>query len=45
VLCNRRGQLELVDNLPALWSALEKHAGRPLNPLDPELIATLDGNA
>ncbi|MCZ6721950.1 MAG: hypothetical protein O7A65_10465 [Proteobacteria bacterium] len=45
VLCDRRGQLEIIDNLPELWRKLEKHAGRPLNPLDPELIATLDGNA
>ena len=31
----------VVDDLGALWSEAEKLAGRPLDPLDPDLIATL----
>jgi hypothetical protein len=41
VLQNRTGQTALVPHLGALWPAAERLAKRPLDPLDPDLIAAL----
>ncbi len=38
---DRKGRSELVQDLGALWPAAERLAGRPLDPLDPALHATL----
>jgi len=36
-----RGRTELVDRLPQVWKIVEEIAGRPLDPLDPALLAAL----
>jgi len=41
LLQNRTGQTALVPHLGALWPAAERLAKRPLDPLDPDLIAVL----
>ena len=41
MLQNRTGQTALVPHLGALWPAAERLAKRPLDPLDPDLIAAL----
>ena len=41
LLQNRTGQTALVPHLGALWPAAERLAKRPLDPLDPDLIAAL----
>lgn len=41
LLRNRTGQAALVAHLGALWPAAERLAKRPLDPLDPDLIAAL----
>jgi hypothetical protein len=41
LLQNRTGQAALVPHLGALWPAAERLAKRPLDPLDPDLIAAL----
>jgi hypothetical protein len=41
ILQNRTGQTALVPHLGALWPAAERLAKRPLDPLDPDLIAAL----
>ena len=41
VLRDRKGRSAVVDNLGAVWSEAEKLAGRPLDPLDPGLLASL----
>jgi hypothetical protein len=41
LLQNRTGQTALVAHLGALWPAAEGLAKRPLDPLDPDLIAAL----
>ena len=41
LLSNRTGQTALVQHLGALWPAAERLAKRPLDPLDPDLIAAL----
>jgi hypothetical protein len=42
VLRSATGRQELVPNLVGMWSAAEKLAGRPCDPLDPDLIAALE---
>jgi hypothetical protein len=42
VLRGATGRQELVPNLVGMWSAAEKLAGRPCDPLDPALIAALE---
>jgi hypothetical protein len=44
VLRSATGRQELVPNLVGMWSAAEKLAGRPCDPLDPDLIAALEGH-
>jgi hypothetical protein len=41
VLHDGKGRAQVVHDLAALWSEAERLAGRPLDPLDPALIATL----
>jgi hypothetical protein len=41
VLRDRKGGTALVDDLSALWVEAERLAGRPLDPLDPALLAAL----
>jgi hypothetical protein len=41
VLRDRTGRTAVVDNLGAVWTEAERLLGRPLDPLDPELVAAL----
>jgi autotransporter translocation and assembly factor TamB len=41
VLSDRKGRAEVVHDLSALWAQAEVLAGRPLDPLDPALVAWL----
>ena len=41
VLRDRTGRTAVVDDLSAIWREAERLAGRPLDPLDPELLASL----
>jgi hypothetical protein len=41
VLRDRTGRTAVVDDLGAIWREAELLAGRPLDPLDPELLASL----
>jgi hypothetical protein len=42
VLRSATGRQELVPHLAGMWAAAERLAGRPCDPLDPELIAALE---
>lgn len=44
VLSDRKGKSVVVDDLGGLWTAAEALAGRPLDPLDPGLVAALRGD-
>ena len=41
VLRDRKGRATVVDNLGVLWTQAAVLAGRPLDPLDPELVRAL----
>jgi hypothetical protein len=41
VLRDRKGKAAVVDDLGGLWAAAERLAGRPLDPLDRDLVASL----
>jgi hypothetical protein len=41
VVRDRKGRAEVVGDIGALWAAAERLAGRPLDPLDPELVRSL----
>ena len=41
VLRDRKGRSAVVDNLGVLWSEAAAVAGRPLDPLDPDLVRAL----
>ena len=41
VVRDRKGRSLVVDDLPSVWAAAEQLAGRPLDPLDPALVAGL----
>ena len=41
VLRDAKGHTAVVADLGSLWAEAEKLAGRPLDPLDPELVAAL----
>jgi hypothetical protein len=41
VLADAKGRAEVVHDLSALWAQAERLAGRPLDPLDPALVAAL----
>jgi hypothetical protein len=42
IVRDRKGRAEVVDDLGGLWAAAERLAGRPLDPLDPALLAPLE---
>jgi hypothetical protein len=42
VLRDRKGRAAVVDNIGVLWTQAAVFAGRPLDPLDPELVRALD---
>lgn len=42
VLRDRKGGTAVVGDLGALWSEAERLHGRPLDPLDPDLVAALE---
>jgi hypothetical protein len=44
VLRSATGRQELVPHLVGMWSAAEKLVGRACDPLDPDLIAALEGD-
>ena len=41
VLRDRTGRTAVVDNVGAIWAEAARLLGRPLDPLDPELVAAL----
>ena len=41
VLSDRKGRSEMVTDLGALWPAAAQFLGRPLDPLDPQIIKEL----
>jgi hypothetical protein len=41
VLRDRKGRAVVVGSLGAVWTEAEKLHGRPLDPLDPRLLASL----
>jgi hypothetical protein len=41
VLRDRTGRTAVVDDLGSIWREAERLAGRPLDPLDPQLLAGL----
>jgi len=41
VLRDRKGSAAVVDNIGVLWAQAAVLAGRPLDPLDPELVRAL----
>jgi hypothetical protein len=41
VLSDRKGRSEMVTDLGGLWPAAAQLLGRPLDPLDPQLLAAL----
>jgi hypothetical protein len=41
VLSDRKGRAEVVHDLSALWAEAERMTGRPLDPLDPAVVAAL----
>lgn len=43
VLRDAKGRSAVVANLGVLWVEAERLAGRPLDPLDPELVGALGG--
>ena len=45
VLRDRKGRQAVVADLTGLWAAAEAMLGRPLDPLDPGLIAVLERSA
>ena len=45
VLRNRTGRSEIVASVAALWPAAERLSGKPCDPFEPALLATLDGAA
>jgi hypothetical protein len=44
LLTSRTGRMEVVDSLGALWAVAARLAGRRLDPLDPTLVAALEGH-
>lgn len=43
VLASPTGRREIVSDLGQVWRMAEEIAGRPLDPLDPDLLAALEG--
>jgi hypothetical protein len=44
-LTSRTGKMAVVDSFGTLWPLAEQIAGRPLDPLDPDIIAALEARA
>ncbi len=44
VLSDRKGRSEMVTDLGALWPVASRLLGRPLDPLDPQLLEALGGD-
>ncbi len=44
VLSDRKGRSEMVTDLGALWPVAAQFLGRPLDPLDPQLMEALSGD-
>lgn len=42
VIADKKGRVEIVQDLGGLWVGAEKLLGRPLSPLDPGLISYLE---
>ena len=42
VVANRKGAARVANGLTGVWAAAEQLAGRPLDPLDPALLARLE---
>jgi len=45
VLSGATGKREMAETLPDVWRAAASMLGRPIDPLDPELLARLGANA
>jgi hypothetical protein len=45
VLSGATGRREIVDDIQAVWGAVERLRGAPLDPLDPGWLARLEGDA
>ncbi|MBW4021859.1 MAG: hypothetical protein HIU92_01765 [Proteobacteria bacterium] len=45
IIATRTGRSEIVDNVAHLWQAAARLRGKPCDPLDPVLIARLEGDA
>lgn len=45
LLSSPTGIVEIIDNVGALWPAAEKILKRPCDPLDPELLSSLEPGA
>ena len=43
LLTSPTGRAEIVSDLGQVWRVAEQMAGRPLDPLDPKLLAALEG--
>jgi len=43
LLRNRTGATAIVQSLPDTWPVAERMAGRPIDPLDPDLLEALRG--
>ncbi len=41
LVSSQRGRTEMVEQLPQVWQVVENIAQRPLDPLDPTLLAAL----
>jgi hypothetical protein len=44
LLSTATGKTEIVDNLAHLWLTAERLLGRPCDPLDPDLMARMEGD-
>jgi len=45
VLSNGAGRSENMYNLWGIWAAADRLAGKPCDPLDPALLAVLEGDS
>lgn len=43
LLCDKKGATTIIQDLGGLWPAAQKLHGRPLDPLDPSLLAFMKG--
>jgi hypothetical protein len=45
VVADAKGRSEVVEDLPGLWVVVERLTGRPLDPLDPTVVAAMTEQA